>query len=181
MSQSVYETPKSNTQAVNGLEWDGYNYKVQDPAKLPSVCVSCGHDRDLICVHKKLNYVHPATLLWIILGPIVLLIAYAVSLKAVNVEFERCQSCHQKKTLWSKLNIATWISFIGFIVLAFVVEGPLRSFCSIMVFVSFFFGLFTLVMQDPGFSVKAHNKPYFYLKGFKNEVAKKFAIKTVKS
>ncbi|MGV8838157.1 hypothetical protein [Cellvibrio sp.] len=173
MNDSIYKTPNSSQTNYNSIELAGNQFKIKEPGKLPSICVGCGTESDLVKVQDKLRYVNPIIILWILLSPLALIIAYFVCRKDVNIEFERCKPCNKKKVLWSKISIISWVGFIGSILLRFQFDGTVGVFIAIMIFVFLLFALFASAMKDPGFSVKSYNAPYFYLKGFKKMVAKK--------
>ncbi len=175
MSESIYQTPNSSQATYNTIEQAGNQFKIKEPGKLPSICVGCGTESDLVKVQDKLRYVNPIIILWIFLSPLALIIAYFVCRKDVNIEFERCNSCHKKKVLWSRISLISWLGFIGSIILRFQFDGAVGLFFAIMIFVFLLFALFASAMKDPGFSVKSYNAPYFYLKGFKKAVASKMA------
>ncbi len=173
MNDSIYKTPNSSQTNYNSIELAGNQFKIKEPGKLPSICVGCGTESDLVKVQDKLRYVNPIIILWILLSPLALIIAYFVCRKDVNIEFERCKPCNKKKVLWSKISIISWVGFIGSILLRFQFDGTVGVFFAIMIFVFLLFALFASAMKDPGFSVKSYNAPYFYLKGFKKMVAEK--------
>lgn len=100
MSKSIYQTPNSSPASYNLIEQAGSQFKIKEPGKLPSICVGCGTESNLVKVQDKLRYVNPIIILWILLSPLALIIAYFVCRKDVNIEFERCNACHKKKVFW---------------------------------------------------------------------------------
>ena len=173
MNESIYQTPNSSQASYNSIEQVGNQFKIKEPGKLPSICVGCGTESNLVKVQDKLRYVNPIIIFWILLSPIALIIAYFVCRKDVNIEFERCKPCHKKKVLWSKISMISWLGFVGSIIVRFQFDGAVGAFFAIMIFAFLLFALFASAMKDTGFSVKSYNAPYFYLKGFKKTVANK--------
>lgn len=173
MSESIYQAPSSSQASYNSIEQSGKHFKIKEPGKLPSVCVGCATESGLVKVQDKLRYVNPIIILWILLSPLALIIAYFVCRKDVNIEFERCSSCHKKKVLWSKISIISWSGFVGSIILRFQFDGVVGLFFVSMIFAFLLSALLSSAMKDPGFSVKSFNAPYFHLKGFKKAVVSK--------
>ncbi|AZZ92046.1 hypothetical protein EUZ85_15410 [Hahella sp. KA22] len=173
MSESIYHPPSSSPIEYNSLEQVGKQFKIKEPGKLPSICVGCGTESDLVKVQDKLRYVNPIIILWILLSPLALIIAYFVCRKDVNIEFERCSACQKKKTLWSKISLFSWLGFVGAIILRFLFEGTTGFIFAAMIFIFLLLALYASAMKDPGFSIKSYNSPYFYLKGFNKMVADK--------
>ncbi|MCK7568043.1 hypothetical protein, partial [Marinobacter xestospongiae] len=170
---TIDQLSNSGQASYNLIEQSGNQLKIKDPAKLPSICVGCGSESDLVKVKERLRYVNPVVMLWILLSPLALIIAYSVFRKDVNIEFERCSSCHNKKVIWSKISMISWLSFVGSIILRFQFDGVVGVFFGVMIFAFFLFSLFASAMKDPGVSVKKYSEPYFYLKGLKKSVASK--------
>lgn len=182
MSESAYQTPKSSQVQWNSLEPLGKEFKkigkqfrIKHPGKLPSVCVACGKESELIKVQEKLRYVNPLVIFWIFLSPLVLIIAYFICRRSVSIEFERCQGCQKKSSLWSKMALVGWFGLIVSVILRWHYDSSMGIFLVASILVFLLFALFCSAMKDPGFSVQSYHEPHFYLKGFKKDVAIKMS------
>lgn len=175
MNDSIYQAPKSLQIERNVIERVGKDFRIIEPGKLPSICVGCGREDNLVQVQDKLRYVDPIIFLWLLLSPLALIIAYYICRRDVHIQFERCNFCNNKKILWSKLNIISWLCFVAAIALRSQTTGTIGLIFGFSIFVFLITSFFTTAMKDSGFSVKSYEEPYFYLKGFKKSVSSKLA------
>lgn len=81
---------------------------VKSPAVLADVCVKCGNRTGNNRFSKKLRYVNPLVLLWLLLSPGALLIAYLCFRKTAYIEYSRCRSCSKRRNLYRYVAYSGW-------------------------------------------------------------------------
>jgi hypothetical protein len=173
-NENVYKAPSSNLTNRNSFTWEGDLVKVESPAVFPKVCVRCSEAADLEESTTKLNYVNPLTLLWLLLSPLALIIAYYVFRKRAEVTYSLCGKCAEKSGKWELIAKVSWIVFISAILIRIIVGKQFIAVQAFFIVGSLLLALFASAMKDPQLSATKFSNPFFYIKGF----GKKFIEKS---
>lgn len=104
---------------------------VSNPAKLEEICVKCGSRNVAHRVQRTFSYANPTVFLWIILSPLVLLIAWWLSAKRLKLTFSRCDVCNRKILRWKRFMWVNWAVFVLSLGLIYLLGAPPEGFMKV--------------------------------------------------
>ena len=165
-NSSPYETPKSfdPETSMKNISFDGNVAVVKNPAILPNICRKCGATECDARIKKTLTKVNPIIILWILLSPLILIIAYLITNKKLKIEYSLCENCYKKYKAFKILEAISWLSFFGMIFAAVLITEP-TPYLMLPMLISFLTALFFTAIKENGLSVKKYQDGYFYVKG----------------
>ena len=161
---SSYQSSKNDPGNDHSIHWDGNLLKITSPAVLPRCCIRCATEEHLEQMKETLIYLNPMVWLWIILGPVPLIIAYLLCRKKVEVAFSYCNSCATRGKKWAVGHKSAWVLFLFSVAILFVVTEPFILPTLIVILASILLDVLATHMKSVPLSVKEYQPPFFYIR-----------------
>ena len=162
---SPYAPPRSNVLSTNTEGWDGKYFRLRSPGAMPHWCLRCGGDDAHVEKSARLRWVNPFTYLWILVSPIVLMIAYAIVVKRVPVAYRQCADCAKVTARWTKVAYGALILFVLSFAATFALERghPLTVVLAGGCLASMVVGMVAAGLRAPSMAILKHDKGVFYV------------------